>query len=104
MKMTTLALLLAVIIPGAVQTRGRSCPSIAHNERMEATDVRCVNADVYVIGGREQLSRKNWNGREFQLYRMMCVVRREDQNHISTYRFHCEGDSRYVRFLWRFSP
>ena len=88
-------ILLALIFPASASAH--NCPSIAQNERLEATNIRCVNADVYVIGGREQLSK---NVRKFKLYRMECVVTQEERNHLTTDYFRCKAGGRYVDFSW----
>jgi hypothetical protein len=96
MKIATISLL-ALIFPASASAYAHNCSSIAQNERLEATDIRCVNADVYVIGGREQLSK---NGRKFKLYRMECVVTQEERNHLTTDYFRCKAGGRYVDFSW----
>ncbi len=83
-------------------TRSHICHRVAHNERMEATNLPCWKANEYVLGARERFYNVNWHGQDFKLYGFWCKVVNEFKQPRSTWYFNCERGRKYANFTWTF--
>lgn len=92
-----------VLATPAQAAHNHTCHRVAHNERMEATNLPCWKANEYPLGAREKFYDVNWHGQDFKLYGFWCKVENEFHQPRSTWYFNCERGKRYVNFTWVWS-